>query len=72
MTTHPICDACETVKTCSAGGCIPLTPISLAPSVGCSGRTVERCQCGYPQPCSINVPVTLCRAHARAATGETS
>jgi len=47
-------------------------PIFRAPSVGCSGETVARCQCGYPMPCSINVPVTLCRAHARVATGETS
>jgi hypothetical protein len=22
----------------------------------------ERCQCGYPMPCSLNVPVGLCRA----------
>jgi len=39
MTTHAICDACECVSHCSKNGCIPLTPIFRAPSVGCSGET---------------------------------
>jgi len=50
-------------------------PIFRAPSVGCSGETVARCSCGYPQPCGFNVPVTLCRLYrpaAPVATGETS
>jgi len=42
MTTHAICDACECVSHCSKNGCVPLTPIFRAPSVGCSGETVER------------------------------
>jgi hypothetical protein len=39
MTTHAICDACECVSHCSKNGCIPLTPIFRAPSVGYSGET---------------------------------
>lgn len=41
MTTHAICDACECVSHCSKNGCVPLTPIFRAPSVGCSGEKTE-------------------------------
>jgi len=40
--------------------------------------TAEQCPCGYPMPCSVNVPITLCRSYqsaaipATAATGEAS
>jgi hypothetical protein len=30
-------------------------------------QPIERCPCGYPMPCSKNVPITFCRAPIRAA-----
>ena len=28
---------------------------------GC-GAPIELCQCGYPMPCSVNVPIGFCKA----------
>lgn len=29
---HPICPQCECVQWCSKNGCIPLTPLAVAPA----------------------------------------